>query len=252
MGRGGLKRGQQSQLDRRTDTHFFSRHAQTMHRHDTEAHTSSFFSLSLPTRILSDRITQASRSTHVPRPRARTLHRRSADSARRRAEPSLFSQVHAVLGRVPHAPCSRGMGSLAPSSVLQSLSSPFPVWISYGTQSDAGRAPTLFRSSGSRRCKLLCNPPSRLAASLNPPFHSFCHSFIHPFLLVPPSFIHSPPAPPASTFHSFIPSFIHFPGARLAHTPPTEPCSAQARAGRGTHPPIAGRPPASRRPPASP
>lgn len=249
MGRGGLKRGQQSQPDRRTDTHFFletrTDHEQTRHR---GTHILSLFPISSNSDPFRQH-TQASRSTHVPRPRARIPHRRSADSARRRAEPSLLSQVHAVLGRVPHAPCSRGMGSLAPSSVLESFSSPFPVWISYGAQSDAGRAPTLFRSSGSRRCKLLCNPPSRLAASLNPPFHSFCHSFIHPFLLVPPSFIHSPPAPPASAFHSFIPSFIHFPGARIAHTPPKRPAARRRGPGEarilqslGGLPPLGARP----------
>ena len=96
--RGGLKKGtagapmysteSTGQKDRHT---FFSRHAPTTDRHDTEAHISSIFPLSLPTRILSIQITQTARSTHVPQPRARTPHRRSADSARRRAEPSLLS-----------------------------------------------------------------------------------------------------------------------------------------------------------------
>lgn len=216
MGRGGLKKGtagaptyatdSTGQKDRHT---FFSRHAPTMDRHDTEAHTSSVFPLSLPTRILSAQNTQTARSTHVPQPRARTPHRRSADSARRRAEPSLLSQVHAVLGRVSHGPCSQETESLAPSSVLESYLPPSQYGSPTGAQSDAESAPTLFHSPGSHRCRLLCNPPSRLEAALHSPFHSFFHSFIHPFLLVPPSFIHSPlPRPLQHFIHSFLHSFI--------------------------------------------
>ena len=137
MRRGGLKKGtagapmysteSTGQKDRHT---FFSRHAPTTDRHDTEAHISSIFPLSLPTRILSIQITQTARSTHVPQPRARTPHRRSADSARRRAEPSLLSGSRRPWACFPWT-LQSGDGESGSLLSFGVLSSPFPVWISY-------------------------------------------------------------------------------------------------------------------------
>ena len=130
--RGGLKKGTAGAPTHATESTgqkgrhtFFSRHAPTTDRHDTEAHISSVFPLSVPTRILCVQIIQTARFTHVPQPRARTPHRRSADSARRRAEPSLLFRFTPSLGVFPMDPAVRRRGVWLPPQ-FWSLIFPLP------------------------------------------------------------------------------------------------------------------------------
>lgn len=198
----------QSQLDRKTDTPFLQTrtdHGQTRHR---GTHILSL-SLSLPTRILSIRSSKPPRSTHVPQPRARTPHRRSVDSARRRRTipPLRFTPS---LGVFPMDPAV-GDGSLAPSSVLESYLPPSQYGSPTGAQSDSGSAPpySTRRVPAATGCSVAHLPPCSGSAFTLPFILLFIHSSFSPS-----SLLHSftqPPTPPASAFHSFIPSFIHFP-----------------------------------------
>lgn len=65
------------QKDRHTFFSTPSRHEPIVNRHDPEAHTSSIFSFSLPTRTLSKVITRTAISTHLPWPWAGIPLRRS-------------------------------------------------------------------------------------------------------------------------------------------------------------------------------
>lgn len=146
-----------------------------------------------------------------------------------------------------------GDGEPAPSfTSLEFLSPPPHNESPTGPQSDLGVSPSYSVPRHGLPPLQVALYPMLLPSSTSASTFSFILPFIHSFIPPCPSFIHSyPPTPPVSAFHSFIHSFI-FPVLLLAHAPLARASSAQAQAGRGPHPPIAGDPPASRRLPASP
>lgn len=212
--RGGLKKGTAGAPTHATESTgqkgrhtFFSRHAPTTDRHDTEAHISSVFPLSVPTRILCVQIIQTARFTHVPQPRARTPHRRSADSARRRAEPSLLFRFTPSLGVFPMDPAVRRRGVWLPPQ-FWSLIFPLPSMDLLLGPSQTLRVPPPYstrRVPAAAGCSVT-HPPALQRLCIHPSIHSSIHSFI----LFSLSLLHSFIAPcPARLSISFIHSFIH-------------------------------------------
>lgn len=177
----------------------------------------------------------------------RTPHRRSADKP-------AGAQNHPPLRFTPSPACfpwtlqsGDESGSLP---VFGVLSSPLPSMdLLLGPSQTLECSPpySTRRVPAAAGCSV-AHPPALQRLCIHPSIHPSIHSFI----LFSPSLLHSFILSTArSAFHSFIPSSGPFPVLGLAHAPPTEARSAQARAGRGTYPPIVGRPPASRLPPAS-